>query len=807
MFIICDTNTLNYKYTMQARAELVKENEQLRAELEKFKTGAKYRDALKNEEKYRLLANNSLDVIWQLDMKLRFTYVSPSLKRLTGYAPEEWMGTKLSKHVSFAEFVKMGRHAIKGFRKKDDLPQKIFTTNFKCKDGSNIPVEITGFVLKNEKGIPIGLQGSTHDIRYRIKAEEELRRSEERYSLALTAAQEGIWDWNLKENTLFLSDQWKVQLGYKPNELENKFSTWQDLLHPIDYIRAHRQLKRYIHNPVGQYKITFRLRHKDGSYRHISNLAASLKDEDGMVVRMFGAHTDVTDQENIEKALRISEEKLKTVISEAEVILFSIDKSGIITFSDGKGLESLNLLPGEMVGKSIYEYYKDQPGIIESIKEAFEGETIRNVVEIGGLFFDTTYSPQLNINNDVESIIGVTTNITDHIKMRRKLKASNAALEEAKEKAEESDRLKSAFLANMSHEIRTPMNSIIGFSDLLRDSESDEERSEYVDIISSNGEVLLSLLNDILDLSKIDGGQLQIQSDEIEISRMMQELDHLYKEKIKKLDKSEVVINLAIPSDCDELKITADRTRLFQVMVNLMDNALKFTNEGVIIFGYDVSESVISFFVRDTGIGISESNFKVIFERFGQVRTPFDGQYGGTGLGLSICKKLVELMGGKISVDSKINEGTVFKFTLPLLPSESKEIKRISEVAKVIKKNTHEKTLLIVEEGTGSKIIEELLAPLNIKVISTNCGEEAIEICEENEAVNMVLMDLQLPRMTCLETTNRIKELDRDINVIAQISLSISDHRKHSLEKACDAFLTKPIKASALLNTIQKYMD
>ncbi len=792
---------------MQARVDLEKENKQLKAELKKFKTDSKYRDALKNEEMYRLLANNSLDVIWKLDMKLRFTYVSPSLERLTGYTPEEWIGTKLSKYVSFAEFLKMGRHAIKGFKKKDALPQKIFTTVFNCKDGSKIPVEITGFVLKNEKGIPVGLQGSTHDITHRLKAEEELKRSEERYGLALTAAQEGIWDWNLKEDMIFFSDQWKAQLGYKPNELENKFSSWQNLLHPIDYIRAHRELKKYINKPVGRYKITFRLRHKDGSYRYINNLASSLKDENGKVIRMFGAHTDITDQKYIEQALVLSEEKLKTVISEAEVILFSIDKNGIFTFSEGKGLESLNLMPGEMIGKSAYEYYKDQPEIVENVKDALTGEVVRNVVEIGGLFFDTTYSPQFNINNDVESIIGVTTNITDHIKMRRKLKASNKALEEAKEKAEESDRLKSAFLANMSHEIRTPMNSIIGFSDLLRHCESDKERDEYVDIISSNGEMLLNLLNDILDLSKIDGGQLQIYPDEIEISRMMYELDHLYKEKIKKLEKTEVEIKLAIPSDCEELKVTADRNRLFQVMVNLIDNAIKFTNEGVIIFGYDLNETNIRFFVRDTGIGISENNFKVIFERFGQVRMPFDGQYGGTGLGLSISKKLVELMGGEIFVDSKINEGTVFTFNLPILPSESREIKRIDEVSKILKKNTNEKTILIVEEANSNhKIIEELLAPLNIKVISTECGEEAVEICEENEAVDLVLMDLQLPKMTSLEATHRIKELGKGINVIAQVSLAINESKMHSLENACDDFLTKPIKASALLSTIHKFM-
>lgn len=791
---------------MHLKDELISKIDKLSSDNEKWEVKVEINKLLESEEKYKLLAENSLDVIWQLDQKLRFTYVSPSLEKLTGYKPEDWIGTKLSEHTPPTEFVKMARYALRAFKSSKIKPQQTFLTKLICKDGSLLPVEIIGNVMKTKNGKPLGIQGSTRDITTRLLAERSLRESEERYGLALTAAQEGIWDWKLSDDTVFYSDQWKAQLGYEKDELTDEFATWQNLLHPVDYGRTHCELKKYIRDPKDRFFTTFRLRHKDGTYRWIQNRSAAIKDHAGKVVRMFGAHTDITNQVIAEQALRESEQKLKNVISGAQVILFSLDKNGVFTFSDGKGLESLGLNPGEVVGQSVFKVYKNHTGLLKLFRRALSGESVRAIVDVGDLFFDTSYAPIIGVSGNVESVIGVSSNVTDHIKMEKQLTELNKELQETKLKAEESDRLKSAFLANMSHEIRTPMNSILGFSDLLNECKADEQREEYVDIIQKNGEVLLTLLNDIIDLSKIEGGQFTVKPELVNIIDLMMELEQLYGVKLSQAGKPKLKINLEIPSGYQNLQLKTDRSRLFQVFANLLDNALKFTDEGLIVFGFYIEDSGLKFFVRDTGIGIKKDDLKIIFERFAQVRSTYDGKYGGAGLGLSISKKIVELLGGNLSVQSKYNKGSVFSFSLPLITASTKKsnYKKNVRIRKTRKKK--DRTILIVEDEDSSKrLIETLLSPLNFKILSVATGEEALEICRNNKNVNLVLMDLKLPRMSGYEATTKIKNLNKNIHVIVQTALTFDHEKQKSFDCGCDDFLTKPIKTKRLINTINKY--
>ena len=644
----------------------------------------------------------------------------------------------------------------------------------------------------------------TAEVDY-YKSEFKKVSDENGYKLALTAAQEGIWDWKLDRDEMFYSDQWKAQLGYKPDELKNEFLTFQNLIHPLDYSRAHRELKQYINNPEGQFQIVFRMRHRDGSYRWIQNRAAIIKNKEGKGIRIFGAHTDITEQVRAEQALLDSNQKLKTVISEAHIILFSLNKDGVYTFADGKSLRVLDINPDELVGSSIFESSKNFPQIIENVNKALNGELVRAVEEVNGLFFDTTYSPIKNSSGEVESVIGMSSDITDHIKLEKKLKSTNIELAKAKVKAEESDRLKSAFLANMSHEIRTPMNSILGFSDLLRYTETTAELDEYVDIIKRNGEVLLNLLNDILDLSKIEGSQLPIKPTIVDVFELMSELEQFYSTKLKKLEKPDLKFKVVLPSGIKKLDITTDRTRLFQILANLIDNAIKFTEEGQVVFGCEILESTARFYIKDTGIGIKKSNLNIIFERFGQVRGPYDGKYGGSGLGLSISKKLVELLGGNLTVESKINHGSEFSFSLPLMAKIRR--KPYDRIIRGISNKLNDKTILIVEDVDSSRIlIERLLAPLNVHVISACNGEDALKICQKNNDINLVLMDLRLPKMSGFEATTKIKKLNKNIYVIAQTALAFDYDKQKSIDCGCDDYLTKPIKHKSLMNTISKYL-
>jgi two-component system CheB/CheR fusion protein len=314
-------------------------------------------------------------------------------------------------------------------------------------------------------------------------------------------------------------------------------------------------------------------------------------------------------------------------------------------------------------------------------------------------------------------------------------------------------------------------------------------------------------LNDIIDLSKIEGGQLAIKPEKVYVVDLMKEIEQLYITKISKLKKPNLRLNLEIPINYKNLQIKTDRSRLFQVFVNLIDNAIKFTDEGSVIFGFHIKDSYLKFFVKDTGIGIKKSDLKIIFERFMQVRSMYDGKYGGTGLGLSISKKLVELLGGNLSVESRVKEGSVFSFSLPLL---SADIKRSNYKKKIIirsSKKGKDRTILIVEDEDSSKrLIETLLEPLNVNVLSVSSGEEAVELCQNNENINLVLMDLKLPHMSGFEATTRIKNLHKNIYVVAQTALIYENEKEQSIKCGCDDFITKPIKTKRLINTINKFM-
>lgn len=248
--------------------------------------------------------------------------------------------------------------------------------------------------------------------------------------------------------------------------------------------------------------------------------------------------------------------------------------------------------------------------------------------------------------------------------LKEELKQESENLKKAKEKAEESDKLKSAFLANMSHEIRTPMNGIIGFTELLRDDDTTkEEKNEYIDLIKSSGERLVSIINDLIDISKIESGQMDVNKIRFDINDT---IDDLYKFFVLQTNHKNINFKTHKEISDKSFIINSDKTKINQILINLIKNAIKFTNEGEIHFGYSINNNNIEFFVKDTGIGISNNDLQKIFKRFSQVHTELHSGYDGAGLGLSISKSFIELLGGQITVESELDKGSKFTFYIPL---------------------------------------------------------------------------------------------------------------------------------------------
>jgi len=393
--------------------------------------------------------------------------------------------------------------------------------------------------------------------------------------------------------------------------------------------------------------------------------------------------------------------------------------------------------------------------------------------------------------------------LTESLKQIKKI---NNELTIAKTKAEESNSLKSMFLANMSHEIRTPMNAIMGFAEFLQEPGlSKDKQKRFVQVINSSCRQLLSVISDIIDISKIEAGQISMDSDSIDINNLLKELFLSYK-KVAALKKIHLKCSLECPKEL--ILVKTDVNRVKQILCNLLDNALKFTKEGFIDFGYKIKNDFIEFYVKDTGIGIAPENLELIFERFRQVETTDNRIHGGNGLGLSISKALIEKLGGTISVMSKFGKGSNVLFTIPYLkesdsnfyPNINNKLRRFT--------GGEGKTILIVEDEVNNyAYIEEILSSSKVNIVHAWEGSEAVEYVKNNADISLVLMDIKMQKMNGYEALRLIKQIRPDLPVIAQTAYALSQDKKQTQQEGFDNYISKPIAKNTLVDIISSYFN
>ncbi|HEY3371344.1 MAG TPA: ATP-binding protein, partial [Prolixibacteraceae bacterium] len=380
----------------------------------------------------------------------------------------------------------------------------------------------------------------------------------------------------------------------------------------------------------------------------------------------------------------------------------------------------------------------------------------------------------------------------------------------AKERAEESDRLKSSFLANMSHEVRTPMNAIMGFSELLSNPDFDDlQKAEFSKSISRRSYDLLHIIEDILDISKIEVGQLNLELTPHQIENLLNELLEFYQIQLATNSAhSNLSISLSFPAEIAHLVIQTDLPRLRQIFVNLIDNAIKFTKEGSIEFGFfQKTDTDLILFVRDSGIGIELSKQAVIFDRFRQAEEiNASRKYGGSGLGLSIVKGILELMHCIIWIESELGKGATFYFNQALVDAREREGKKT--VAGLGNHSWKNKTILVVEDDLdNAELITQIFHGSDVKLLNAYSGKEALDLCSHNGHIDLVLMDIRLPDINGLNITHLLKEKNPQLIIIAQTAYAAASDRNDCLEAGCNDYISKPIDRQKMFNLVNKYLS
>lgn len=527
---------------------------------------------------------------------------------------------------------------------------------------------------------------------------------------------------------------------------------------------------------------------------------------------------DITVQVKAQNELLRSERILRLFVehSPAGIAMFDRDMKYIAVsnrYLTDYGISGLNV-----IGHSHYEIIPELPfEWIEIHKRCLAGAIEKSDADpfprLNGKLDWVKWEihPWYERNNEIGGIILFSEVVTQSKKAEQDLII-------AKEHAEESDRLKSAFLANISHEIRTPMNGILGFSELLKmPGLGGELQQEYINIIEKSGKRMLNIINEIIDISKIESGQMKTFLTGVNINELV---EYLYSFFNLEAEKKGIDLSYEVGLPAQNSFILTDKEKVYAILTNLVKNALKYTDSGSIEFGYklrtvisasdqDEAKLELGFFVKDTGIGIPKDRHQAIFDRFVQADISDKRAFQGAGLGLSISKAYIEMLGGRIWVESVEGKGSAFYFTLPLnsqitdtnivIPTESVKNKNMP--------NQKHKILIVEDDEISELLILRILNKLEYEVLTTSTGIKAVEICRNNSEIELVLMDIQIPVMNGYEATRQIRKFNKDVVIIAQTAYSKKDEYEKAVEAGCNDFISKPIEIKSLINIIQKYLN
>ena len=642
----------------------------------------------------------------------------------------------------------------------------------------------------------------------RLHALETIKKEKKRSENILQATNAGTWELNLETEELIINERWAQLIGHEIAELvPANIETWAETVHPDDIENAQDKLKNLLEGKIDFYDVEYRQHHKNGSWIWINSRGNIVeRNIDGTPLRIAGTHLDISQRKTFEIELRRNEQLLNETGRLAKIGGWELDVETMKSYYSPETKRIYGIPLDEEPPKGIegIKFYAEeaQPIVLEAVKKALEnGESYQLDVPFitaqGENIWVRTIGLAEMTNKKVKRLYGTFQDITEQ-------KHWEKELIDARKKAEESDHLKSAFLANMSHEIRTPMNGILGFVDLLTSPEFEpEDQESFVSIIKESGNRLLETINDIIEISKIESGQIAYHESEIDLVEVMSYHQSFFSQEAD----SKGLKLIYNDNNISSLKIKTDKPKLDSILSNLIKNAIKFTTEGTIEFGFSLNENRINLMVKDTGKGISRENQDAIFERFIQEDNSYNRGHEGSGLGLAICKNYANLLGGDIDVESEPGKGSTFYVSIKHNPVET--FNRKVDVAlsnkKVLKSNSC-KILIAEDDELSFEFLNIILSGDNFEVVRAVDGKKALEIFNIDTGFDMILMDMKMPNMDGFEATREIRKLNSGIPIIAQTAFAFNGDRQKAMDAGCTDYISKPIVKEKLFELLGKHL-
>ena len=664
---------------------------------------------------------------------------------------------------------------------------------------------------------------SVDDITERKRMDDELRKSEEKLNEAMKIAKLGAWEYDVDSDQFKFNDQFYTLMQTTAEQeggyIMSSMHYAQKFLHPDDMVLVGVETQKALETTDPNYysQLEHRIIRPDGELAYLNVSIRIAKDSQGRTIKTYGVNQDVTERKLAEDASKQREYSYRTLsenLPASVYRLFLRERGKMEFFNDVieqiTGYTKDELKRGEICSIDPFIIPEDKPQVMEIVKNA-----IKNVSEFeveyrfkrkeGYIsYFYEKGMPIIGEDGKPLYIEGVIFDITER-------KMAELELINAKEKAEESDRLKSAFLTNISHEIRTPMNGILGFTQLLLEPDlSSEQKESYIEIVHKSGQRMLNTVTDIVEISKIEAGLVHLNLTQTDVNGRMEELFRFFQPEAERKGIKLHLEMLLPPTDKDMI---TDQSKLDSILTNLIKNAIKFTKEGEIKVGCQAKANQLEFYVKDTGIGIPKERQQAVFERFIQADIFDKEARQGSGLGLAISKAYVEMLGGEIRVESNPDaisgrQGSTFFFTLPT----NGQVQEISGEIKIGKGDESISpikglNIIIAEDDENSAIyLQTILQSDAGKIILTQKGHETVEACRNNPDIDLVLMDIQMPGINGYEATRRIREFNKEVIIIAQTAYCLSGDREKTIESGCNDYLPKPVNKNELLALIRKYL-